>query len=103
MSDRPKPDAAEFVNGHPYTNDAGELIANGIVIFEKVKQRRPEIANLSGCLHVTLDSEHGVILVGLAQPDGQVILVERIVANVHEPATFGKSELPLAVKEQRFH
>jgi hypothetical protein len=56
LSETPKPDAREFVNGQPYTNDAGELIANCIVLYERVKQRRPEIANLSGCLHVTLDS-----------------------------------------------
>jgi hypothetical protein len=37
MSDRPKPDAGEFVNGHRYTTDAGELIANCIVIYEPAR------------------------------------------------------------------
>ncbi len=77
--------------------------ANCIVLMESIRERRPEIKCLSRSLHVTLDSEHGVVLVGLAQPDGQVVLIERIIANPHEPATFGQSELPLKVQQQRMH
>ena len=96
--------AQEFQNGQPYTNIAGELVANCIVLMEAVRERRPEIKNLGGTLHVSLDSEHGVILVGLAQADGQeVVLIERILANPREPATFGKSELPLKVQSQTMH
>ena len=98
-----KPTAQEFQNGQPYTNIAGELVANAIVLMEAVRERRPEIKNLGGTLHVLLDSEHGVILVGLAQADGQVVLIERILANSREPATFGKSELPLKVQSQTMH
>jgi hypothetical protein len=103
MSESPKPDAKDFVNGQPYTNIAGDLIANCIVLMEHVRERRPEVKTLPGNLHVTLDSEHGTILVGLSQSNGEVILVERILANVKDPANFGKSELPLAVKKQQFH
>ncbi len=96
-------DANEFYNGMPYTDIVGELVANCIVLMESIRERRPEIKCLSRSLHVTLDSEHGVVLVGLAQPDGQVVLIERIIANPHEPATFGQSELPLKVQQQRMH
>jgi len=96
--------AQEFENGQPYSDIAGELVVNCIVLKELVDRRRPEIKKLPGCVHVTLDSEHGVILVGLAQADGQeVVLIERILANPREPATFGKSELPLKVQQQKMH
>ena len=34
--------AHEFQNGHPYTNIAGELVANCIVVMEAVRERRPK-------------------------------------------------------------
>ncbi len=43
-----KPTAQEFQNGQPYTNIAGELVANAIVLMEAVRERRPEIKNLGG-------------------------------------------------------
>lgn len=84
-------------NERPYVGFAGELVADAVALFAKVVQQRPEIRQLSGTLHITLDAAAGTILVALVQSDNKAVIVERILADPNEPDRFGASELPVCV------
>jgi hypothetical protein len=84
----------------PYLDIAGELVADAIALLHQVRARRPEVKDFPGTLHVSLDGAGGVIVVGLVQDSGQVVLIERILVDPLQPATFGASELPIAVDER---
>lgn len=90
-------------NGQPYRGIAAELVADAISMMQMVGRRRPEITQLPGMLYVAVDWRAGTILVGLLQQDGSLVLVERILADPQQPATFGASELPISVDERQTH
>lgn len=76
----------------PLADPVGTLVADAIVLWRRLLDTRPDLAGAPGTLHVTLDSEHGTLLVCLSQPDGRMRLVERLGADPRDVATFG---LPL--------
>jgi hypothetical protein len=87
----------------PYFSVAGDLVVNVLALHMLVQQQRPETATFNGTLHVSVDAGTGVVVVGLVQEDGRAIVVERIVADPRQPALFGSSALPIALKDSRMH
>jgi hypothetical protein len=93
--------AEEFDNGMPYAAIAGEIVADVIALWTKVRARRPETTVLDGMIHVTVDARNGVILVGLHREDKSVVLLERVLCDPTKPETFGQSELPIVIEQTR--
>jgi hypothetical protein len=89
-----------LVSETPYRAVAGELVADAIALFELVRALRPEIALLTPgrTFHVAIDAMAGTIMVGLRDADGDVVLVERVLVDPREAATFGSSALPVVVQ-----
>lgn len=79
----------------PYRAIAGELVGDAIALMQMVRARRPEIIALPGVLHLTVDARGGSVLLGLTQDNGDVVLVERVIADPNRPSQFGASELPV--------
>jgi hypothetical protein len=93
----------EFFNGQPYCAIAGELVADAVALLKLVTARRPEIGQIGGAVHLTFDARNGVVLVGLQQENGNIVLVERILVDTSSPATFGAPELPVVEEKTRTH
>jgi hypothetical protein len=85
----------------PYRAIAGELVADVIALFELVRALRPEINLLTPgrTFHVAVDAMAGTIIVGLRDAEGDVVLVERVLVDPRDPATFGASALPVVVQQ----
>lgn len=80
-----------------YRELAGELVANLIVFGRLVEARRPETRLIPGVFNMVVDAEAGVILLAKIQPDGRVVLIERLRADPADAVSFGQSDLPLAL------
>ncbi len=88
---------------NPYEDLAGALVAVVGMLFNRARERRPELTMVGGPLVATFDGAARTVVLGLVQPSGEVMVIERIDADVEHLDRFGAVNLPLPAGMERTH